>query len=155
MDPEPFCQAIAVPWPWPRSGGRAYCGCGPLWPCPAPGERPLFAAAERLCPQVRHLVVDVPGEGRNWRRGCGRSMARRCCGPAGRPRRDPGLWSGWGGEGRVLRLYGPAPGLACAPYRRREGCRRTWPPSAAVPVVGVRPPDRGTDPDPCHMMGNN
>ena len=26
-------------------------------------SRPLFAAAERLCPQVRHLVVDVPGEG--------------------------------------------------------------------------------------------
>ena len=37
VDLEPFCQAIAVPWPWPRSGGRAYCGCGPLWPCPAPG----------------------------------------------------------------------------------------------------------------------
>lgn len=48
-------------------------------------SRPLFAAAERLCPQVRHLVVDVPGEGEElaaWlREEYGAAVLR----PAGRP----------------------------------------------------------------------
>ncbi|MFQ7854500.1 MAG: hypothetical protein ACLRIS_04575 [Flavonifractor plautii] len=53
-----------------------------------------------------------PARGRNWRRGCGRSMARRCCGRRGGP--DVTLAFGPGGEerGTVLRLYGPVPGLA-------------------------------------------
>ena len=114
MDPEPFCQAIAAPWPWPRSGGRAYCGCGPLWLLSGPRvSRPLFAAAERLCPRVRHLVVDVPGEGEElaaWlREEYGAAVLR----PGGAAP-DVTLAFGPGGEerGGVLRLYGPAPGLA-------------------------------------------
>lgn len=102
-------------------------------------SRPLFAAAERLCPQVRHLVVDVPGEGEElaaWlREEYGAAVLR----PGGAAP-DVTLAFGPGGEerGRVLRLYGPAPRgwPACAPYRRREGCRRTWPPFRCCPCCG-------------------
>ena len=76
-------------------------------------SRPLFAAAARLCPQVRHLVVDVPGEGEElaaWlREEYGAAVLR----PGGAAP-DVTLAFGPGGEerGTVLRLYGPAPGLA-------------------------------------------
>lgn len=86
VDPEPFCQAIAVPLALAALRRAGILRVRATVALSGPRvSRPLFAAAERLCPQVRHLVVDVPGEGWNWRRGCGRSMARRCCGPAGRP----------------------------------------------------------------------
>lgn len=86
VDLEPFCQAIAVPLALAALRRAGILRVRATVALSGPRvSRPLFAAAARLCPQVRHLVVDVPGEGRNWRRGCGRSMARRCCGPAGRP----------------------------------------------------------------------
>ncbi|MFQ9916589.1 MAG: hypothetical protein ACLRWQ_09550 [Flavonifractor plautii] len=64
----------------PAGGHTAGAGhCGPVRPRVS---RPLFAAAERLCPQVRHLVVDVPGEGEElaaWLGGGGAAalLARR------------------------------------------------------------------------------
>ncbi|MFR2332334.1 MAG: hypothetical protein ACLS63_05180 [Flavonifractor plautii] len=86
MDPEPFCQAIAVPLALAALRRAGILRVRATVALSGPRvSRPLFAAAARLCPQVRHLVVDGPARGRNWRRGCGRSMARRCCGPAGRP----------------------------------------------------------------------
>ena len=92
-------------------------------------SRPLFAAAEALCPQVRRLVVDVPGEGEElaaWlREEYGAAVlppgtaadVTACFGPAG-------------GEsgGAVLRLYGPAPQLDGLRLLPEEG---TLPPGLA------------------------
>ena len=114
VDPEPFCQAIAVPL---ALAALRRAGILRVWATVALSgprvSRPLFAAAARLCPQVRHLVVDVPGEGEElaaWlREEYGAAVLR----PGGAAP-DVTLAFGPGGEerGTVLRLYGPAPGLA-------------------------------------------
>ena len=115
VDPAPFCQAIAGPLALAglRRAGilrtRATVAlAGPRV------TRPLFAAAELLCPRVRHLVVDVPGEGEElaaWlREEYGTAvLAPEAAAPDIALRFGPG-----GGEkgGMSLRLYGPAPELA-------------------------------------------
>ena len=114
VDPEPFCQAIAVPLALAALRRAGILRVRATVALSGPRvSRPLFAAAERLCPQVRHLVVDVPGEGEElaaWlREEYGAAVLR----PGGAAP-DVTLAFGPGGEerGRVLRLYGPAPGLA-------------------------------------------
>ena len=90
VDPEPFCQAIAVPLALAALRRAGILRVRATVALSGPRvSRPLFAAAERLCPQVRHLVVDVPGEGEELA-----AWLREEYGAA------------------VLRLYGPAPGLA-------------------------------------------
>ena len=114
VDPEPFCQAIAVPLALAvlRRAGILRVRATVALSGPRV-SRSLFAAAERLCPQVRHLVVDVPGEGEElaaWlREEYGAAVLR----PGGAAP-DLTLAFGPGGEerGTVLRLYGPVPGLA-------------------------------------------
>lgn len=114
VDLEPFCQAIAVPLALAALRRAGILRVRATVALSGPRvSRPLFAAAERLCPQVRHLVVDVPGEGEElaaWlREEYGAAVLR----PGGAAP-DVTLAFGPGGEerGRVLRLYGPAPGLA-------------------------------------------
>lgn len=114
VDPEPFCQAIAVPLALAALRRAGILRVRATVALSGPRvSRPLFAAAERLCPQVRHLVVDVPGEGEElaaWlREEYGAAVLR----PGGAAP-DVTLAFGPGGEerGTVLRLYGPAPGLA-------------------------------------------
>ena len=114
VDPEPFCQAIAVPLALAALRRAGILRVRATVALSGPRvSRPLFAAAERLCPQVRHLVVDVPGEGEElaaWlREEYGAAVLR----PGGAAP-DVTLAFGPGGEerGGVLRLYGPAPGLA-------------------------------------------
>ena len=114
VDPEPFCQAIAVPLALAALRRAGILRVRATVALSGPRvSRPLFAAAERLCPQVRHLVVDVPGEGEElaaWlREEYGAAVLR----PGGAAP-DVTLAFGPGGEerGPVLRLYGPAPGLA-------------------------------------------
>ena len=64
VDPEPFCQAIAVPLALAALRRAGILRVRATVALSGPRvSRPLFAAAARLCPQVRHLVVDVPGEG--------------------------------------------------------------------------------------------
>ena len=108
MDPEPFCQAIAVPLALAALRRAGILRVRATVALSGPRvSRPLFAAAERLCPQVRHLVVDVPGEGEElaaWlREEYGAAVLR----PGGAAP-DVTLAFGPGGEerGRVLRLYG-------------------------------------------------
>ena len=114
VDPEPFCQAIAVPLALAALRRAGILRVRATVALSGPRvSRPLFAAAARLCPQVRHLVVDVPGEGEElaaWlREEYGAAVLR----PGGAAP-DVTLAFGPGGEerGTVLRLYGPAPGLA-------------------------------------------
>ena len=114
VDPEPFCQAIAVPLALAALRRAGILRVRATVALSGPRvSRPLFAAAERLCPQVRHLVVDVPGEGEElaaWlREEYGAAVLR----PGGAAP-DVTLAFGPGGEerGTVLRLYGPVPGLA-------------------------------------------
>ncbi|MDR3861518.1 MAG: hypothetical protein Q3X65_05555 [Flavonifractor sp.] len=114
VDPEPFCQAIAVPLALAALQRAGILRVRATVALSGPRvSRPLFAAAARLCPQVRHLVVDVPGEGEElaaWlREEYGAAVLR----PGGAAP-DVTLAFGPGGEerGTVLRLYGPAPGLA-------------------------------------------
>lgn len=114
VDPEPFCQTIAVPLALAALRRAGILRVRATVALSGPRvSRPLFAAAERLCPQVRHLVVDVPGEGEElaaWlREEYGAAVLR----PGGAAP-DVTLAFGPGGEerGPVLRLYGPVPGLA-------------------------------------------
>ena len=114
VDPEPFCQAIAVPLALAALRRAGILRVRATVALSGPRvSRPLFAAAARLCPQVRHLVVDVPGEGEElaaWlREEYGAAVLR----PGGAAP-DVTLAFGPGGEerGTVLRLYGPVPGLA-------------------------------------------
>lgn len=119
-----FCQALAAPLTLAAlerrniSPARASVA---LWGPSA--SRSLLRAAEELCPRVRALAVDVPGEEERlaswlWRE-FGAAMVRPEAG--GGP--DVALWFGPGGpEGSVtLSLYGPRPGLAgLAPRLSRE-----------------------------------
>lgn len=114
VDPEPFCQAIAVPLALAALRRAGILRVRATVALSGPRvSRPLFAVAARLCPQVRHLVVDVPGEGEElaaWlREEYGAAVLR----PGGAAP-DVTLAFGPGGEerGTVLRLYGPVPGLA-------------------------------------------
>lgn len=109
-----FCQALAAPLTLAalerRSISPARASVA-LWGPSA--SRALLRAAEELCPRVRALAVDVPGEEERlaswlWRE-FGAAMVRPEAG--GGP--DVALWFGPGGpEGGVtLSLYGPRPGL--------------------------------------------
>ena len=99
VDPEPFCQAIAVPLA--------------LAALRRAGILRVRATVALSGPRVSRLVVDVPGEGEElaaWlREEYGAAVLR----PGGAAP-DVTLAFGPGGEerGTVLRLYGPAPGLA-------------------------------------------
>lgn len=110
-----FCQALAAPLTLAALDRRnippARASVA-LWGPSA--SRALLRAAEELCPRVRALAVDVPGEEERlaswlWRE-FGAAMVRPEAG--GGP--DVALWFGPGGpEGSVtLSLYGPRPGLA-------------------------------------------
>lgn len=138
MDPEPFCQAIAVPLALAALRRAGILRVRATVALSGPRvSRPLFAAAERLCPQVRHLVVDVPGEGEElaaWlREEYGAAVLR----PAGGPD-VTGLWCRVGRRGEGCSAVRPPPGAGrpAPPYRRREGCRRTWPPFRCCPCCG-------------------
>lgn len=114
VDCEPFCQALAVPLALAglRRAGVLRTRATVALTSPRV-SRPLFAAAEALCPRVRHLIVDVPGEGEElaaWlREEYGAAVlspdagadVTLCFGPGGRAR-----------CGAVLHLYGPDPELA-------------------------------------------
>ena len=109
VETEPFCQAMAVPLALAAlRRARILRAQATVALAGQRVSRPLFAAAEALCPQVRRLVVDVPGEGEEL---------AACFGPAG-------------GEsgGAVLRLYGPAPQLDGLRLLPEEG---TLPPGLA------------------------
>ena len=124
VETEGFCQAIAVPL---ALAGLRRAGilrrqavvalAGPRV------RRPLFAAAERLCPQVRHLVVDVPGgEGEElaaWLRE--EYGAAVLAAEAAEPALTLAFGPGGGTRGTVLRLYGPKPELAGLTPQPTEG----------------------------------
>ena len=102
VDTAPFCQDAAAPLALAalvRQGTAPERGTVCLW-APAVSAA-LLRAAEALCPRVRFLGVEVPGEGETAAPGPGLQA-------------DAAVWFGpGGGEGRtVLRLYGPAPDLA-------------------------------------------
>ena len=64
VETEPFCQAMAVPLALAAlRRARILRAQATVALAGQRVSRPLFAAAEALCPQVRRLVVDVPGEG--------------------------------------------------------------------------------------------
>ena len=114
VDPEPFCQAIAVPLALAALRRAGILRVRATVALSGPRvSRPLFAAAARLCPQVRHLVVDVPGEGEELAASLREEYGAAVLRPGGAAP-DVTLAFGPGGEerGTVLRLYGPAPGLA-------------------------------------------
>ena len=131
VETEPFCQAMAVPLALAAlRRARILRAQATVALAGQRVSRPLFAAAEALCPQVRRLVVDVPGEGEElaaWlREEYGAAVlppgtaadVTACFGPAG-------------GEsgGAVLRLYGPAPQLDGLRLLPEEG---TLPPGLAL-----------------------
>ena len=115
VDPGPFCQAHAAPLALAaleRLGVAPERGSVSLW---APRSSPaLLRAAEALCPRVRSLTVDVPGEGAALAAWLWREFGAAALDPAAAPTADAALWfADGGGAGRaVLRLYGPAPDLA-------------------------------------------
>lgn len=115
VETEAFCQTLAVPLAlaWLRRAGvRPTRACLAL-SGPRVG-RPLFVAAEALCPRVRLLTVDVPGEREALAAWLWREFGAAVLSPAAAPTADAALWfADGGGAGRaVLRLYGPAPDLA-------------------------------------------
>ena len=113
VDPGPFCQAHAAPL---ALAALEKLGVAPerasvsLWAPSA--SAPLLRAAELLCPRVRLLSVDVPGEGEALASWLWREFGAAV--PAPGRRAHAGLWFGPGGGAAdtVLRLYGPAPDLA-------------------------------------------
>ena len=137
VETEPFCQAMAVPLALAALRRARILRAQATVALAGPRvSRPLFAAAEALCPQVRRLVVDVPGEGEElaaWlREEYGAAVlppgtaadVTACFGPAG-------------GEsgGAVLRLYGPAPQLDGLRLLPEEG---TLPPGLApLPLLAL------------------
>lgn len=113
VDTAPFCQDAAAPLALAalvRQGTAPERGTVCLW-APAVSAA-LLRAAEALCPRVRFLGVEVPGEGERVARWLWREFGAAAPGPG--LQADAAVWFGpGGGEGRtVLRLYGPAPDLA-------------------------------------------
>ena len=114
VETEAFCQTLAVPLAlaWLRRAGvRPTRACLAL-SGPRVG-RPLFAAAEALCPRVRHLIVDVPGgEGAELAAWLREEYGAAVLDPAAA---EPDLTLAFAPGGRTagpaLELYGPAPGL--------------------------------------------
>ena len=137
VDAGPFCQTIAAPLVLAGLRRAQVLRTRATVALAGPRvSRPLFAAAAALCPQVRYLVVDVPGEGEElaaWlREEYGAAVlppgtaadVTACFGPAG-------------GEsgGAVLRLYGPAPQLDGLRLLPEEG---TLPPGLApLPLLAL------------------
>ena len=115
VDPGPFCQAHAASLALAALeilGTAPERGTVSLW---APRSSPaLLRAAEALCPRVRLLTVDVPGEREVLAAWLWREFGAAALDPAAAPTADAALWfADGGGAGRaVLRLYGPAPDLA-------------------------------------------
>ena len=114
VEVESFCQALAVPLTLAAlerqriPPGQAVVG---LWG-PRP-SRPLLQAAERLCPRVRWLTVEAPGENGHLADWLWREFGAAIC-PGGGRRPDVVLRFGPGGpEGEItLHLYGSRPDLA-------------------------------------------
>ena len=112
VDPEPFCQAIAVPLALAALRRAGILRVRATVALSGPRvSRPLFAAAARLCPQVRHLVVDVPRRGGGTGGVAAGGVWRGGAAAGGRPRRDPGLRPG-GEERDGAPAVRPVPGLA-------------------------------------------
>ena len=115
VDPGPFCQAHAASLALSALEGLGVPperGTVSLW---APRSSPaLLRAAEALCPRVRLLTVDVPGEREALAAWLWREFGAAVLSPEAAPTADAALWfADGGGAGRaVLRLYGPAPDLA-------------------------------------------
>lgn len=111
VDPEPLCQALAAPLALaalkrqgipPAAGTVALSG--------RRVSRPLFQAAMILCPQVRTLVIDAPDGGDELAGELRRTYgAAALTGPGGRLAQVRLSFSP--GEGKGLRLWGPAPDL--------------------------------------------
>ena len=142
VETEPFCQAMAVPLALAAlRRARILRAQATVALAGQRVSRPLFAAAETLCPQVRRLVVDVPGEGEElaaWLReedGGGRDGLLR---PGGRGER---------GRGAPAVRPGAAAGRAAPAAGGGNAAAGAGPAAAADPAVGVRPPAPGADPD--------
>ena len=128
VDPSPFCQAAAAPLAlaWLARAGIPRAGAVLALSAPRV-SRPLFAAAEALCPRVRHLVVDVPGEGEGLAAWMREEYGTAVLAPgAVAPALTLAFGPGGGGRGPALRLYGPEPEL--------DGL-------CPVPAEGELPPD--------------
>ena len=114
VEPEGFCQALAVPLALAalkRQGvepARAWVTLSG----PSP-SRALLRAAEELCPLVRRLSLAVPGEEETLAAWLWREFGAAMASPGAGGRADVVLRFGAGGpEGRaVLALYGPRPEL--------------------------------------------
>ena len=143
VETEPFCQAMAVPLALAAlRRARILRAQATVALAGQRVSRPLFAAAEALCPQVRRLVVDVPGEGEElaaWlREEYGAAVlppgtaadVTACFGPAG-------------GESGGAALHAPDAVIAGG----GNAAAGAGPAAAAGPAVGVRPPASGADPD--------
>lgn len=111
VDLEPLCQALAAPLALAaleRQGIAPSVGTVAL--SGRRVSRPLFQAAMALCPQVRTLVIDAPDGGAELagelRREYGAAALTALDGSAAQV-----LLSFSPGEGRGLRLWGPAPDL--------------------------------------------
>ena len=123
VDPAPLCQALAAPLTleaMARRGVDPERGTVSLW-APRPSSA-LLRAAEELCPRVRLLTVDVPGEEEALAGWLWREFGAAALRPEAAPPADAAVWfaDGGGRGAAVLRLYGPAPdlaGLTLAPPR--------------------------------------
>lgn len=125
VDPVPFCQALAAPLALAalERAGEVPTRAAVALSAPR-ASRPLLRAAEFLCPRVRYLMVDMPGEEGDrlaaWlREEYGAAVLR----PGGTPAPAVVLCfgPGWRGGGTALHLYGPVPDLAGLRLAPREG----------------------------------
>lgn len=115
VEVEGFCQALAAPLALAALRRREIPPTRAAVTLSGPSmSRALLQAAETLCPQVRYLSVDVPGEGERLARWLWKEYgAAVLCSGAGQ-KADVALCFG-PGEARgetVFSLYGPAPDLA-------------------------------------------
>ena len=114
VDAGPFCQTIAAPLVLAGLRRAQVLRTRATVALAGPRvSRPLFAAAEALCPQVRYLVVDVPGEGEELAAWLREEYGAAVLSPGAAAPDVTACFGPGGGEkgGAVLRLYGPAPEL--------------------------------------------
>ncbi|WP_130868886.1 hypothetical protein [Intestinimonas massiliensis (ex Afouda et al. 2020)] len=110
-----FCQALALPLTLAALERQGVSPARASVVLSGPSvSRALLRAAEELCPRVRRLSVDVPGEGEKLADWLWREFGAAMVSPDAGRRADVALRFGPGGEPghTTFELYGPRPGLA-------------------------------------------
>ena len=115
VTPELFCQALTLPLTLAalERQGMPPARASVVLHGPS-ASRALLRAAEELCPRVRRLSVDVPGEGEALADWLWREFGAAMVSPDAGSRADVVLRFGPGGRSghTTFALYGPRPGLA-------------------------------------------